>query len=202
MTAQPLVYITEEEYLTRERTSTTRHEYYQGKVYAMTGGTEPHNLIAANTLATLHSQLRPRPYRVYHSDMRVKVIRTALNTYPDVTVVCGQPQFTDATRDTLTNPIVVIEVLSPSTERYDRGMKFQNYRTIETLQDYILIAQDKHYIEHYSRQEIGEWVLREAIGIDTSISIQSIDCKLLLSDIYDKVEFDQDESQSDLGFGR
>ena len=148
--------MTEEEYLVYERDSITRHEYYNGRIYAMTGGTESHNLIAANTLATLHSQLRQRPCRVYQSDMRVRIDETGLNTYPDVLVICGQPQFTDTTRDTVTNPIVIIEVLSPSTERYDRGMKFQHYRTIETLQDYLLLAQDKQYIEHYSRRENGE----------------------------------------------
>ena len=189
----------EEEYLIYERDSITRHEYYNGRMYAMTGGTESHNLIAANTLATLHSQLRQRPCRVYQSDMRVRIDETGLNTYPDVLVICGQPQFTDTTRDTVTNPIVIIEVLSPSTERYDRGMKFQHYRTIETLQDYLLLAQDKQYIEHYSRREDGEWVLREAIGSDSNILIASIECTLLLKDVYDKVDFASDEDDLPLG---
>lgn len=148
--------MTEEEYLIYERDSITRHEYYNGRIYAMTGGTESHNLIAANTLATLHSQLRQRPRRVYQSDIRVKIDQTGLNTYPDVLVICDQPPFTDTTRDTVTNPMVIIEVLSPSTERYDCGMKFQHYRTIKTLQDYLLLAQNKQYIEHYSRREDGE----------------------------------------------
>lgn len=191
MTAQAIPLITEEEYLARERASGTRHEYYNGKMYAMTGGTEPHNLIASNALATLHLQLRQRPCRVYQSDMRVKIIATGLNTYPDVTVVCGRPAFTDATRDTLTNPIVILEVLSPSTERYDRGMKFQNYRTIETLQDYVLLAQDRAYIEHYVRQVTGEWLLREAVGLAATLTIASINCGLALRDVYEKVDFDQ-----------
>ncbi len=191
MTAQALPLVTEEEYLVRERASVTRHEYYNGRIYAMTGGTEPHNLIASNALAALHPQLRQRPCRVYGSDMRIKVRATGLNTYPDVSVVCGRPEFTDATHDTLTNPILLTEVLSPSTERYDRGMKFQNYRTIDTLQDYLLIAQDKAYIEHYVRQGTDEWLLREASGRDATLTIESIGCILALADVYEKVDFDQ-----------
>jgi Uma2 family endonuclease len=191
MTAQPTPSISEEEYLASERASPIKHEYYHGHIYAMTGGKEPHNLIAGNTLASLHSQLRRKPCRVYPSDMRVKVLLTGLNTYPDVVVICGQPQFTDAIRDTVTNPTIIIEILSPSTERYDRGMKFQNYRTINTLRDYILIAQDQHHIEHYIRQENGQWLLQEVTNLDGEIYIQSIECILRLDDVYEKVDLDQ-----------
>lgn len=193
MTAvKPQPYITEEEYLALERASTTKHEYYNGRIYAMTGAKEPHNLINGNTLASLHNQLRRKQCRVYSSDMRVKVIKTGLNTYPDIVIICGQPQFTDATRDTVTNPIVIIEILSDSTERYDRGMKFQNYRAIDTLRDYLLIAQDHHHIEHFSRQDSGLWVLQEAISDTDIINISSIECILSLQDVYEKVEFEQD----------
>jgi Uma2 family endonuclease len=137
MTAQPKNYVTEEEYDLLEEASVIKHEYFAGKVYAMTGGTEPHNLIAGNVLAALHGQLRNRPCRVYTSDQRINVRATGLQTYSDVTIVCGQPQFAGKSRVTIVNPIVIIEVLSPSTKLYDRGMKFQNYRTIETLQEYI-----------------------------------------------------------------
>ena len=171
MAAQPLPFVTEAEYLAQERDSLVKHEYYNGEIFAMSGGTEPHNLIAVNVCATLHSQLRRRPCRVYNSDMRVKVLRTGLNTYPDASIVCGQPQFTNDTHDTIVNPVLIIEVLSPSTERYDRGMKFQNYRTIDVLQDYILIAQDEHHIEHYSRQKAGQWVLNEVSGIEAALAI-------------------------------
>jgi Uma2 family endonuclease len=150
MTAQPKRYITEQEYIEFERASTSKHEYFDGQIYAMTGASRIHNLIAGNTLATLHGQLRRKPCQVLPSDMRVKVMRTGLNTYPDLVVICGEPEFTDDVFDTLVNPLVLIEVLSPSTERYDRGMKFQNYRTIESLQDYILIAQDHYHVEHYT----------------------------------------------------
>ena len=192
MTAQPQAAISEEEYLVYERASTVKHEYYRGRIYAMTGAKEPHNLIAGNTLATLHSQLRRKPCRVYPSDMRVKVLRTGLNTYPDITVACGQPQFTDAVRDTLINPAMIIEILSESTERYDRGLKFENYRTIDTLQDYLLIAQDHYHIEHYARQPNGQWLLTEATHLDAAIDLQSIDCRLLLEDVYEKVEIERD----------
>lgn len=187
MTAQPKEYITEEEYLVFERASTTKHEYYNGRVYAMTGASARHNLIAANIIASLHSQLRRKPCRVYPSDMRVKIQQTGLNTYPDVVVVCGQPQFTDDALDTLVNPTTIIEILSPSTERYDRGMKFHNYRTIATLRDYILVSQDSHRIEHYIRQDGNQWLFEEAYGLESQVSVASIGCTLLLEDVYEKV---------------
>jgi Uma2 family endonuclease len=192
MIAQPTLSVTEDEYLAFERASPAKHEYYKGHIYAMTGGKEPHNLIAGNAHAALHTQLRRKQCRVYQSDMRIKVIQTGLNTYPDVVVVCGQPQFTDSIHDTIVNPIVIIEVLLSSTERYDRGMKFQNYQAVPTLQDYILIPQDQYRIEHFSRQENNQWLLHPAIGIDAQITISSIDCVLKLEDIYEKVDLESD----------
>ncbi|KPV52470.1 hypothetical protein SE17_15340 [Kouleothrix aurantiaca] len=198
MTAQPKAAISEPEYLAFERGSAQKHEYYRGRVYAMTGAKEAHNLIAGNTLATLHAQLRRTPCRVYPSDMRVKVLRTGLNTYPDVVVVCGQPQFTDDVRDTLLNPTVIVEVLSESTERYDRGLKFENYRAIDTLQDYLLIAQDHHHIEQYTRQPNGKWQLTEANNLEESIRLDSINCTLALADIYEKVELEGSDFPRDI----
>ena len=192
MTAQPKRDMTEAEYLDHERASITKSDYYDGHVYAMTGAKEPHNLIAGNVIASLHGQLRRKPCRVYPSDMRVKVIQTGLNTYPDVVVLCGVPQFVDEKHDTITNPIVIIEILSPSTERYDRGMKFRHYRSIETLRDYILIAQDRQHIEHYTRHENGQWLFEETSINEERISIQSIECVLSLEDTYEKVELMQD----------
>ncbi|WP_129632165.1 Uma2 family endonuclease [Candidatus Oscillochloris fontis] len=187
MTAQPQRYITEQEYLEVERTSTSKHEYLDGQIYAMSGASRIHNLIAGNTLAALHGQLRQKPCQIFPSDMRIRVMRTGLNTYPDLVIMCGEPEYTDDALDTLTNPLVLIEILSPSTERYDRGMKAQHYRTIETLQDYILIAQDYYHIEHYSRQANGQWLLEEAIGLEAQITIGSIACSLALADVYEKV---------------
>lgn len=188
MTAQPKRYITEQEYIEFERASISKHEYFDGQIYAMTGASRIHNLIAGNTLATLHGQLRRKPCQIFPSDMRVKIMRTGLYTYPDLVVICGEPEFTDDVLDTLINPLVLLEILSPSTERYDRGMKSQNYRTIETLQDYILIAQDHYHVEHYSRQDNGQWLLQEAIGIGSAIIIRSIECTLALEDVYEKVD--------------
>lgn len=163
---------------------------YAGRVYAMTGATEPHNLLASNLVATLHGQLRHKPWRVYASDMRVKIVKTGLNTYPDLVIVCGQPQFTDAVRDTLTNPVVLIEILSASTERYDRGMKFEHYRTIESLRDYVLVAQDHYHVEHFARQEGGLWLFQEATNLAAELKLPSLDCILKLEDIYEKVNFE------------
>lgn len=194
MTAEPHTLYSEAAYFEFERSSPIKHEYYRGRIYAMTGAKEPHNLIAGNTLAALHAQLRQRPGRVYPSDMRVKVSATGLLTYPDITVVCGQPQFNDEVRDTIVNPVVIVEVLSASTERYDRGMKFQHYRTIDTLKEYILISQNSRRIEQYTRQDQGLWLLQEYIAPDAQIPIRSIDCFLLLDDVYEKVEFEQDDN--------
>jgi Uma2 family endonuclease len=188
MTAQPKPFITEEMYLEQERRSIAKHEYYNGAIYAMAGASEQHNLIALNIAAALHALLRGRTCRTYPSDMRVKVMRTGLNTYPDFSIVCGQSQFTDTTRrDTLINPTVIIEILSPSTERYDRGMKFQHYRTINSLQEYILVSQDKLQIERFVRQENNEWVFSEAIGIEATLPISSIQGMLALRDVYEQV---------------
>lgn len=188
MTAQPKPYITEELYLQRERTSLEKYEYYDGEVYAMAGASEQHNIIAMNVAALLHAHLRGRSCRAYPSDMRVKIVKTGLYTYPDFTIVCGQSQFTDPEkRDTLINPTVIIEILSPSTERYDRGLKFQHYRTMDTLQEYILIAQDKYHIERFTRQENNEWTLSEAIGIESIVPIASIQAHFGLNDIYEQV---------------
>ncbi|HEU4324763.1 MAG TPA: Uma2 family endonuclease [Roseiflexaceae bacterium] len=189
MSAQPTPFLTEADYLERERASITKHEYYAGAIFAMTGASEAHNLIASNVNAALHGQLRTRPCRLYPSDMRVKVSQTGLITYPDITVVCGGPVFHDPDkRDTLLNPTVLIEILSPSTERYDRGLKFQNYRTLASLQEYVLIAQDKLYVEHYIRHADIQWLLSEAHAADAVVDLSSIGCTLKLADIYEKID--------------
>ncbi|MEI8164988.1 MAG: Uma2 family endonuclease [Chloroflexales bacterium] len=188
MTVQPKPFMSEELYLDQERRSLTKHEYYAGMVYAMAGASEQHNLIAVNLAATLHAQLRGRTCRAYPSDMRVKVLKTGLNTYPDFTIVCGQSQFTDPVkRDTVINPTVIIEILSPSTERYDRGMKFQHYRMISSLQEYILIAQDTYHIERFIRHAQHEWVFSEAVGLEAVMPLAAIQGTLVLHDVYEQV---------------
>ena len=188
MTAQPKVYVTVPEYLELERTGDIKHEYFAGAIYAMVGASVQHNLITGNTYASLHAQLRKRNCNVFPSDMRVKAVQTGLYTYPDITVVCGQLQFEDEREDTLVNPVVIVEVLSPSTENYDRGKKFQNYRTMLSLREYILIAQDDHRVEHYARQSDNTWVLSEVVGLHDRVELTSIQCALDLADIYEKVE--------------
>lgn len=189
MTAQPRLYLTETEYLERERVSTIKHEYYAGEMFAMSGASEAHNLIASNVNASVYAQIRGRGCRIYPSDMRIKIAKTGLYTYPDLTIVCGTPEFADVTkRDTLLNPTIIVEILSPSTERYDRGVKFQNYRTIETLKEYILIVQNNYHIERYARHEGNTWILTEAIGIDSTIVLESIQVTLALADAYELVD--------------
>src|SRR5262245_7942569 len=190
MAAQPRVYLTIAEYLARERAGDTKHEFFAGQVYALAGGSEQHNLIAGNVLASLHAQVRKRSCTVYPSDMRLKIPHTNLYTYADISVVCGQAQFEDVQRDILLNPNVIVEVLSPSTENYDRGKKFQNYRTLDSAHEYLLIAQDTYHIEHYIRQPDNQWLLSEADSLDATIELPTINCTLALADVYEKVTFE------------
>ncbi len=177
---------TPEEYLSIERNSDYKSEYVSGKIYAMAGASTEHNLITANVIGEFYNQLKRRPCRTYPSDMRVKVT-SAVYTYPDVTVVCGEPQYLDERGDVLLNPTVIVEVLSPSTANYDRGEKAEYYRRIESLTDYIVVAQDRRWFEHYARQGDGQWLFLEARTLDDAIVLASIGCTLRMADIYDKV---------------
>ena len=185
-TPQPM---TEADYLDFERVSESKHAYFAGEVFAMSGASEAHNLICTSTSFLLYGQLRGRSCKVYPGDMRVKVEVTGLYTYPDISVVCGEAQFSDDHLDTLVNPTVIIEVLSPSTEGYDRGKKFQHYREITSLNEYVLISQDSPRIERYGRQPDGTWVFDDAHGLDASLALASIDCKLVLAEVYEQVTF-------------
>jgi Uma2 family endonuclease len=190
MSAAPKQTWTVEDYLAFERASDRRHEYLNGELYLMAGAGANHNLIAVNVLASLHVQLRQRPRVIYPSDMRVKVSYTGLYTYPDVSVVCGAPQFEDDQHDTLLNPILIVEILSPSTESYDRGRKFQHYRTLASLQEYVLISQDVHRIERYVRQDNDQWLLSDVTQVDAALELSSISCTLSLADVYEKITFE------------
>lgn len=180
---------TPEAYLAFERTSEEKHEYINGEVYLMAGATANHNILVGSTIATLYAQTRHRPCTVYPSDMRVKVNAT-MYSYPDVTVVCEPPRFEDDHKDTLLNPTLIVEVLSPSTEGYDRGKKFAQYRELESLREYVLIAQDSHHIERYLRQPDGQWLLADANGAEAALELASIGCVLSLADVYEKVTFE------------
>jgi Uma2 family endonuclease len=184
-----------EQYLELERTSEIKHEYLDGYVFAMTGASRNHNLIAAAVMGIFYVQLRGRPGNIYTSDQRVKAGR--LYAYPDISVVCGTPEFTGETPDTLANPTLLIKVLSPSTEKSDRGKTFQYYRELDSLQEYVLIAQDSYRIEHYVRQENGPWLFNDAVGADATLELASIGCTLSLADVYEKVIFEEEETPSD-----
>lgn len=189
--SQEKLKMTTEEYLKVERASETRHEYYDGEIFAMTGAKVNHNRIASNINRFLGNQLAGRSCDVFLSDMRVKVQRVDKYTYPDVVVVCGDLELEDEKFDTLLNPVVIIEILSNSTELYDRGEKFAHYRLIPSLQEYILISQYHHKVEKFIRGDDGIWRIFEPYtNIDAKIKLESIDCHLLLSEIYHRVEFE------------
>ncbi|RRR71281.1 MAG: Uma2 family endonuclease [Candidatus Viridilinea halotolerans] len=190
MTAQPQPTVSVEAYLAAERSGRERHEYYAGAIYAMAGGSARHNRLAGSTYAALYAQLRQRDCNVYPSDMRVKSATTGLYTYPDITVVCGAEAFEDASEDTLLNPSIIIEILSPSTETYDRGKKFQHYRTIVSLREYLLIAQDAYQIEQFVRQSGDTWLFAEVRGRDAQLVLPSLQCTLSLAEIYEKVRLE------------
>ncbi len=190
MSSQPKTELTTEEYLAIEREAEIKHEYYRGEMFAMGGASHRHNLVSGNVFADIHSELKERDCQVFTNDMRVKVCPTGLYTYPDVIVTCEQPQFEDNHFDTLLNPQVIIEVLSDSTEQYDRGKKFEYYRQLASLKEYVLVSQDHAHIERFSHQD-GKWVLSEATGLDAALELPSVDCQLKLADVYAKVEFEK-----------
>jgi Uma2 family endonuclease len=181
-------FLTPEQYLEIERKAEFKSEYYQGEMFAMAGAKEAHNLIVANVIGDLHQQLRPRPCRVYPSDMRVRVSPGGLYTYPDVTIVCGEPQFLDEQRDTLLNPNLIVEVLSPSTEAYDRGRKFKHYRSVESINQYLLVSSEQIGAELFTRRPDGSWHLITVSRLEDWLDLQSVGCRLALADVYQKVD--------------
>lgn len=193
MSAIPKTKLTAKDYLDFERNSDIKHEFYDGEIFAMSGAKWNHNVISWNIGGELRQKLKDKKCSVCPGDMRVFVPETGLYTYPDLVVVCGEPQFQDDVHDTLLNPILLIEVLSETTESYDRGKKFQHYRSIESLQEYIMVSQDEARVEKYVRHGDGFWLLSEAVGIHSEIEFSSIECCILLSEIYDKVDFSDDE---------
>lgn len=193
MSAQPVSHLAPEEYLILERQSTYKSEYLAGQVYALAGGSRRHNQIVANAIAALHGQLRRRACSVYPSDLRVHVPGTQFYAYPDISVACDPIRFTDDMQDTLLNPIVIIEVLSKSTENYDRGRKFKLYRSLDSLQEYVLIAQNSVHIEHYIRQPDNQWLFADVDDRAATLHLTSIDCTLALADVYEKVDVGAEE---------
>ena len=187
MSAQPHFFLTANDYLAWERQQETRHEYLEGQIFAMTGASRAHNMLCANILASLHGQLRGKPCEIYVNDMRVKVSETGMYTYPDLVAACGEPRFEDQAVDTLLNPVLIIEVLSDSTERYDRGAKFTHYRSVESLKEYLLVSQNESRVEHYVRQPGNHWLLTEYQEGQDRIDLDSLDSHVTLAEIYERI---------------
>lgn len=188
MTTEPLQRLSPAEYLAFERQAETKHEYVAGEVFAMAGASARHNLIVANLVAELVVQLQNGPCRVFANDQRVAVSPEGPFSYPDVVVVCAEPTFLDDERDTLANPEIVIEVLSPTTEAFDRGLKFAHYRTIPSLQEILFVAQETVRLERFARRGDGHWLLADHTAPEAIVELPSIGCHLELARIYDKVD--------------
>lgn len=187
MVSQPQTYLTPEEYLAIERLAEYKSEYVDGVMYAMSGASLNHNTIVANVITELGLQLRGRACRVLSSDMKVRIQDSRKFFYPDVSVICGEPQFHDERTDIILNPTLIIEVLSDSTAAFDRGLKFQAYQQIESLKEYILISQDSPLIEQFIRETKERWTYTAIVGMESSLNLPSIECELSLASVYDKI---------------
>jgi len=187
--AQPR--LSEEQYLEIERKAEFRHQFYDGIMYAMSGGSPSHAFLIAALSREFGNAFKKRPCQVATSDLRVRVSRGGLYTYPDVIVICGDLKFADDQKDTLTNPTLLIEVLSPSTEAYDRGFKTEQYRKIESLREYALVSQTRPHIEVFTKAADGRWTLSEFTGLDTTCKFESVDLSIPLAEIYDKIVFEE-----------
>lgn len=196
MAAERIPFLTPEEYLEIERKAEFKSEYVSGQMFMMAGGTPRHSEIAFNIGGELHVKLKGKPCHGFNSDLRVRA--GTLFTYPDATVVCGQPEYHDDKGDTLTNPTVVVEVLSKSTEAYDRGEKFARYKRLASLKEYVLVSQRRPLIDVYRRQEDGSWNVVTAEGLDARIALESIDCTLALADIYENVALETTDIEASL----
>ena len=182
--------ITPQEYLIREREASIKSEFYQGEIFAMGGGSANHSLIAANFVREAGNALKDKPCIVFNSDLRVQVQSTGLYTYPDATIVCGELLFDDDHRDTLLNPTVIVEVLSDSTEKYDRGKKSNHYRQIASLKELILIAQDRSHVERFTRQPNGDWLFHEQKELTADFELKSLGISIAISELYRGVTFE------------
>ena len=179
-------YFTPEEYIALERKAEYKSEYFDGHIMAMSGASRQHNLIVMNISAELHHQFKGRGCEVYTNDMRVRPSPRDTYVYPDVVVVCGEPEFEDDVFDTLLNPIVIVEVLSPSTEAYDRGEKFARYKHLASLQEYVLVSQDMVWVEHHRRHGT-QWMLSHYRVLEEVLRLPAIGCELPLRDIYARI---------------
>jgi Uma2 family endonuclease len=188
---------TVQEYYALERVADYKSDFYAGEIFAMAGGTVRHSLICSNLVREVGNGLKGKPCRAYESNLRLKTKYTGLRTYPDVSVYCGalERDEEDPASETVTNPSVLFEVLSPSTEGYDRGLKAENYRRIESLQAYVLVSQATAHLEIYERQANQTWLLREEHGIESVLAIRAIGVDLPLAEVYDGVDFNAVEAE-------
>jgi Uma2 family endonuclease len=189
MSRQVKTYTTPEEYLAFERKAENKNEYVNGEIFAMTGASRKHNLIVANIAGELREQLKGKPCELYPGEMRVKAPASRSYVYPDVVVVCDEPKFEDDQLDTLLNPTLIVEVLSKSTESYNRLAKSAYYRTIESLAEYLLVAQEECRVEQYVKQPDGRWLLADVRSRESLIVLEAIGCSLSLQDIYERISF-------------
>ena len=189
MSTLPKTYLTPEQYLEIERKAEFKSEYYPGEMFPTSGAPRAHNLIAWNAGSSLHRQLSGRPFEAYPGGMRVRVTAAGLYAYPDLVIVCAKPQFADGAFDTLLNPTVIIEVVSESTEAYDRGQKFAHYRSLESLSEYLLISSERISADLFARKPDGNWRLDCRSRLEDSIELKPVGCHLLLADLYERVDF-------------
>jgi Uma2 family endonuclease len=189
MSTQSKSYLTPEQYLEIERKAEFKSEYYQGEMFAMAGASWAHSQVVMNASGELRNQLRGGPCQPVTSETRVCVTPSGLYTYPDVVIVCGEPLFADDKPDTLLNPTVIIEVLSESTEAYDRGKKFEIYRSLKSLAEYVMISSLCVRAERYTRQADATWNYSEKTFSEETVDLKSIDCHLRLADLYERVDF-------------
>ncbi len=188
MSANAKPFISQEEYLRRERLADYKSEYYQGEIFAMAGASFAHNIINSSTTTALNNALRGKGCHAMANDMRVHIPENSLYTYPDITVVCGKADLQTDAFDTLLNPTLIVEVLSDSTEMYDRDTKFQLYRSIASLREYVLVSQYKYCVQSYFLNDRNEWVYTDALGLESSLYLASVDVRLALADVYANVE--------------
>ena len=191
--AQETLYYSPAEYLELEVNSDIRHEYINGLIIPMTGGTPDHNQVAGNFYAVLNFALKRQPYRVFVTDQRLWIPNRKIHTYPDIMVVQTPLIFEEGRKDTITNPVMIAEVLSTSTKNYDKDEKFAAYRTIPSFQEYILIDQYTMHVEQYSKTDNNKWIFSEYSNSHDSLNLAAIACQILLEDIYDKVDFEVKE---------
>jgi Uma2 family endonuclease len=189
MGAPELKHVTLQEFLNMERNSTEKHEYFKGDIFAIGGASISHNIISVNCLTEIKNALKGKKCRPYGSDLRIHIPKNTLYTYPDISIICGEIETIDDKFDTATNPSVIIEILPPSKKNYDKGQKFDLYRDIDTLKEYILIDSEKYMVEKFHRNDDNSWFLTEYKNIESNFFIDTIGVEMELSSIYSDVQF-------------